>query len=60
MLRKPNYISDEDSGKVAFDWVVLAAGIVSLGMAVTLTATHDASAKSQPFSSAIMAELTAH
>lgn len=47
MLKKLIHISDQDSGNVAFDWVVLAAGIVSLGMAVTLTATHKANAESQ-------------
>ncbi len=59
MLKKLIHISDEDSGNVTFDWVVLAAGIVSLGMAVTLTATHNASAASQSTTTTIVAELTA-
>lgn len=44
MLKKLIHISDQDSSNVAFDWVVLAAGIVSLGMALMLTATHNANA----------------
>lgn len=44
MLKKLIHISNDDSGNVAFDWVVLTAGIISLGMAVTLTATHNANA----------------
>lgn len=46
MLKKIIRTSKEDSGNIAFDWVVLTAGIVSLGMAVTLTATHNANAAS--------------
>lgn len=46
MLKKLVHISNEDSGNVAFDWVVLSAGIISLGMAVTLTAAHNANAAS--------------
>lgn len=48
MLKKLVHISNEDSGSVAFDWVVLTAGIISLGMAVTLTATHNANASASP------------
>jgi len=47
MLKKLIHISDTDSSNVAFDWVVLAAGIISLGLAITLTATHNANAASQ-------------
>ncbi|WP_456388400.1 hypothetical protein [Profundibacter sp.] len=46
MLKNILRVADEDSGNAAVDWVVLAAGIVSLGMAVTLTATHHANAAS--------------
>lgn len=44
MLVKLFRITDEDSSSIAFDWVVLAAGILSLGMALTLTAAHHANA----------------
>lgn len=44
MIKKLIHISNEDNGNVAFDWVVLMAGIISLGMAVTLTASHNANA----------------
>ena len=60
MLKKLVHISNEDSGNVAFDWVVLAAGIISLGMAVTLTATHNANAASQQDSAATVVASTAH
>lgn len=60
MLKKLIHISDEDSSNVAFDWVVLAAGIVSLGMAVTLTATHNANAASQSASPTIVVASTTH
>lgn len=46
MLKNILRVADEDSGNVTVDWVVLVAGIVSLGMAVTLTATHHANAAS--------------
>ncbi len=60
MLKKLIHISNEDSGNVAFDWVVLTAGIISLGMAVTLTATHNANAASPASSPAIEIASTAH
>ncbi|GEM_PF-2419362 len=44
MLKKLFRFSKEDNGNIAVDWVVLVAGAVSLGMAVTLTATHEAKA----------------
>ncbi len=44
MLKKLFRFSREDNGNIAVDWVVLVAGAVSLGMAVTLTATHEAKA----------------
>lgn len=44
MLKNILRVADEGNGNIAVDWVVLAAGIVSLGMAVTLTATHHANA----------------
>ena len=46
MLKNFLRVDEVDSGNIAVDWVVLAAGIVSLGMAVTLTATHNANAAS--------------
>ncbi|MCF6316449.1 MAG: hypothetical protein COB39_09965 [Marinosulfonomonas sp.] len=44
MLKKLFRFANEDNGNIAVDWVVLVAGAVSLGMAVTLTATHEAKA----------------
>lgn len=46
MLKKLINTPTEDNGNIAFDWVVLTAGILSLGMALTLTATHKATAAS--------------
>lgn len=60
MLKKLIHISNNDSGTVAFDWVVLTAGVISLGMAVTLTATHNANAASEQSNAAIMVASTAH
>jgi len=44
MLKTLFQFASENDGNIAVDWVILAAGAVSLGMAVTLTATHNASA----------------
>lgn len=44
MLKNILRVANEDSGNITVDWIVLAAGIVSLGMALTLTATHHANA----------------
>jgi len=44
MLKNLFRFANEDNGNIAVDWVVLVAGAVSLGMAVTLTATHEAKA----------------
>jgi len=60
MLKKLVHIPDEYSGRVAFDWVVLAAGVVSLGMAVILTATHNANAASQSATPTIAVASIAH
>lgn len=40
MLKNLFNFANEDSGNVAFDWVVLAAGATALGLAIILTATH--------------------
>ena len=56
MLKKLFRFANEDSGNIAVDWVVLVAGAVSLGMAVTLTATHNANAAS-PLVHHIMANM---
>lgn len=46
MLKKLIHFQNENNGSIAFDWVVLTAGVLSLGIAVTLTATHNANAAS--------------
>lgn len=46
MLKNILRVANEDSGNITVDWIVLAAGIISLGMALTLTATHHANAAS--------------
>ncbi|KPU84653.1 hypothetical protein JI58_02455 [Marinosulfonomonas sp. PRT-SC04] len=60
MLKKIIHISKVDSGSIAFDWVVLSAGIVSLGMALTLTATHNANAASPQESSPVVVAQAPH
>ena len=47
MLKKLFRFASEDNGNIAVDWVVLFAGAVSLGLAVTLTATHNANTTMQ-------------
>ncbi len=47
MLKNLFQFASDNDGNIAVDWVILVAGAVSLGMAVTLTATHNASAASE-------------
>lgn len=60
MLKKLIHIQNEDNGNIAFDWVVLTAGVMSLGMALTLTATHNANAASSQEITPIVVASTAH
>ena len=60
MLKNILRVADEDSGNIAIDWVVLAAGIISLGMAITLTAAHHANAASPLETAQITVETTAY
>jgi len=60
MLKTLLRIEDDDSGNIAVDWVVLAAGVFSLGMALTLTATHNANAASPLPDASFAVVSTAH
>lgn len=60
MLKTILRIENDDSGNIAFDWVVLAAGVFSLGMALTLTATHNANAASPELETPITIASSAH
>jgi len=44
MLKTLFRFASEDDGSITMDWAILGAGVVSLGMAIFLTATHNADA----------------
>ncbi len=48
MLKKLFRFAQEDDGNTAVDWVVLAAGVVSLSLAITLAVAHNSKVNAAP------------
>lgn len=48
MLKKLFRFAQEDDGNIAVDWVVLAAGVVSLSLAITLAVAHNSKVNAAP------------
>ncbi len=55
MLKTMFRFAHDDDGSTTVDWLVLATGVLSLVMAIVLTATSNANAESSPSETAISA-----
>ncbi|WP_457650526.1 hypothetical protein [Profundibacter sp.] len=55
MLKSMFRFAHDDDGSTTVDWLVLATGVLSLVMAIILTATSNANAESSPTETVIAA-----
>ena len=55
MLKTMFRFAHDDDGSATVDWLVLATGVLSLVMAIVLTATSNANAESSPDETVITA-----
>ena len=55
MLKTMFRFAHDDDGSTTVDWLVLATGVLSLVMAIVLTATSNANAESSPTETVITA-----